>query len=168
MKLTSKSSCFLRSMSQLVGRPSLVAILSNGKDSFWTSSWTTVSLAVCVRAVSDQRNINLQRPVCHHSKCFHESLFSFFLMQQNQQGWDDGKDKLQTKKKKVQPCSDKENRCWLNKWLKKKQQQKIWMESWKASDMLGSVSSHLSAGWEVWQLVQIHLPLDQHPSDQLS
>lgn len=34
MKLTSKSSCFLRSMSQLVGRPSLVAILSNGKDSF--------------------------------------------------------------------------------------------------------------------------------------
>lgn len=98
MKLTSKSSCFLRSMSQLVGRPSLVAILSNGKDSFWTSSWTAVSLAVCVRAVSDQRNINLQRPVCHHSKCFHESLFSFFWC--NKTNRDETMGKINCKQKK--------------------------------------------------------------------
>lgn len=167
MKLTSKSSCFLRSMSQLVGRPSLVAILSNGKDSFWTSSWTAVSLAVCVRAVSDQRNINLQRPVCHHSKCFRESLFSFFWC--NKTNRDETMGKINCKQKKESATLQWQRKQMLaEQMIKKKQQQKIWMESWKASDMLGSVSSHLSAGWEVWQLVQIHLPLDQHPSDQLS
>lgn len=89
-------------------------------------------------------------------------------MQQNQQGWDDGKDKLQTKKKESATLQWQRKQMLAEQMIKKKQQQKIWMESWKASDMLGSVSSHLSAGWEVWQLVQIHLPLDQHPSDQLS
>lgn len=48
--LTSISSCFLRSMSQLVGRPSLVAKLSKGPGSLGTS-WLVNPSAAWVRSV---------------------------------------------------------------------------------------------------------------------
>lgn len=50
--VTSSSSCFLRSMSQLVGRPSLVANLSNGQDSLCASSCFSQNLSVVIPAAA--------------------------------------------------------------------------------------------------------------------